>query len=281
MKLIDGRRISKEIMGEVKAGVGKLNARDIHPLLATVLVGENPASVLYVEMKSKTCVEAGIKSKNHHLPFDVSEEELLDLINRLNNNPAVHGILVQLPLPEGIDVNRVFRAINPGKDVDGLSPVNLGNLMLGDESMVSCTPKGIIRMLEYEGVKLEGVEVVVVSHSILIGKPLTLLLLNRNSTVTVCHVHTRDLAEHTRRAEVLIAAAGVPHLIKKDMVTEDAVVVDVGTNRVDGKLVGDVDFEVVKDRASLITPVPGGVGPMTIAMLLENTVSAAERLGSK
>ena len=275
MKLIDGRSISREIREELRADVGRLNSRDIHPLLATVLVGDDPASALYVEMKSRACEETGIKSENYHLPSDVVEGELLDLINKLNNNSAVHGILVQLPLPEGINDKKIFRALDPGKDVDGLTPANLGNLMLCDESMVSCTPKGIVRMLEYEGVNLEGSDVVVVSHSVLIGKPLTLLLLNRNSTVTVCHVHTRDLAKHTLGAEVLVVATGVPGLIKKDMVKGGAIVVDVGTNRVDGKLVGDVDFEEVKDRVSLITPVPGGVGPMTITMLLENTVLAA------
>ncbi len=281
MKLIDGGSISREIREEVRVDVGELNSRDIHPLLATVLVGDDPASALYVEMKSRACEEIDIKSNNYQFPSEVSEEELLDLINRLNNNSEVHGILVQLPLPEGMDVGRVFRAIDPLKDVDGLSPVNMGNLLLGDESMVSCTPKGIIRLLEYEGVELAGAEVVVVSHSVLIGKPLTMLFLNRNSTVTVCHIHTRNLAEHTRRAEVLVVAAGVPQIIKEDMVGEGAVVVDVGTNRVDGRLVGDVDFEKVKEKASMITPVPGGVGPMTIAMLLENTVSAAGRLGGK
>ncbi|MEA1924510.1 MAG: bifunctional 5,10-methylenetetrahydrofolate dehydrogenase/5,10-methenyltetrahydrofolate cyclohydrolase [Candidatus Altiarchaeota archaeon] len=281
MKLIDGTGISREIREDVKADVKKLNTQGISPSLATVLVGENPASALYVKMKSRACDAAGINSKNYNLPSGVSEEELLDLINSLNNDSSVHGILVQLPLPVGMDVNRVFKAIDPKKDVDGITPVNMGNLMLGDESMVSCTPKGIVRLLEHEGVRLEGSDVVVVSHSVLVGKPITLLLLNRNSTVTVCHVHTRDLAEHTLRAKVLIAAAGVPHLIKKDMVGQDAVVVDVGTNRVGGKLVGDVDFEEVKKRASLITPVPGGVGPMTITMLLENTVLAAQRLGGE
>ncbi|OYT27609.1 MAG: bifunctional methylenetetrahydrofolate dehydrogenase/methenyltetrahydrofolate cyclohydrolase [Candidatus Altiarchaeales archaeon ex4484_96] len=279
MKLLDGSKLSAELREKIKSDAAKLNSRGIHPLLATILVGDDPASSLYVKMKTKAADAAGIQSKNFHLSSEVSQNELLELIDELNNDHTVHGVLVQLPLPSHIDVNELFNAIRPQKDVDGLNPLNMGALMSGDESLVSCTPKGVITLIEYEGIRLKGAHAVIVSHSVLVGKPLSMLFLNRNATVTVCHIHTRELAKHTHRADILVSAAGVPNLIKKDMIKKGAVVVDVGTSRVKDKLVGDVDFEGVKDKVQAITPVPGGVGPMTITMLLRNTLIAAEKNG--
>jgi methylenetetrahydrofolate dehydrogenase (NADP+)/methenyltetrahydrofolate cyclohydrolase len=230
---------------------------------------------MYVDMKEKACREVGFYSVRRELPAGVSEKGLLGVIDSLNRDGSIHGILVQLPLPEHIDVNRVFNAISPVKDVDGFHPQNMGELMAGSERLVAATPKGVMRLFDEYNIPVEGRDVVIVNHSTVVGKPLAMLFLNRNATVTVCHIKTRDLAAHTRQADILVSATGVPHLIKADMVKEGAVVVDVGVTKKDGKTVGDVDFENVKDKASHITPVPGGVGPMTIAMLLENTLLAA------
>jgi len=273
MGIIDGKKIAAGIKEKVKKEVDSMQTK---PGLATVLVGDDPASQLYVKLKGKACDEAGIKSEKYEFPGDVEEGEIIKLIRELNSNSSIHGILVQLPLPKHLNSQEIMAEIAPEKDVDGFNPVSMGNLMIGNEGFVPATPKGIIGMLEHEGVDVEGKDCVIVNHSPVVGKPLAMLLLNREATVSVCHVKTKDLGRFTREAEILIVAAGVPGLIKADMVKEGAVVIDVGINKTEDGIVGDVDFEAVKDKASLITPVPGGVGPMTIAMLLENTVMAVK-----
>jgi len=277
MSVINGKEISSGIKEKVRKEVEELKKEGITPGLATILVGENPASQLYVRLKGKACEGAGIHSENYELPEGASEDETIELIRELNSNNSIHGILVQLPLPKNLNAQKIMNEISPEKDVDGFNPVNMGNLLIGNEGFVPCTPKGIIRMLDHENVGLEGKDCVIVNHSPVVGKPLAMLLLNRDATVSVCHVKTRDLERFTREAEILVVAAGVPKLITADMVKEGAVVIDVGINKTGDGIVGDVDFESVKDKASLITPVPGGVGPMTIAMLLENTVLAAKK----
>ena len=274
MAIIDGRKIAAEIKDRVR---GEVESMETKPGLATVLVGDDPASQLYVKLKGKACEEAGIKSEKHEFPGDAKEGEIIELIRELNSNSSIHGILVQLPLPKHLNPQNIMAEIAPEKDVDGFNPVSMGNLMIGNEGFVPATPRGIIGMLEHEGVDVEGKDCVIVNHSPVVGKPLAMLLLNREATVSVCHVKTKDLGKFTREADILIVAAGVPGLIKADMVKEGAVVIDVGINKTEDGIVGDVDFEAVKEKASLITPVPGGVGPMTIAMLLENTVMAAKR----
>lgn len=274
--LIDGKALASDVEVETKVRVQKLAARGIVPGLATVLVGENPASQMYIRIKHSACTRVGIRSENVVLPDDATEEQLINKIKELNRREDIHGILLQLPLPKGLSPQKAMMAIAPDKDVDGFHPENMGALLLGAEKLVPCTPKGIIYALERLGVKLEGAEAVIVGHSNVVGKPLAAMMLNRNATVQVCHVFTKDLASHTRDAEILAVAAGVPGLIKKDMVRQGAYVFDVGINRVGDKTVGDVDFEAVKDIAAGITPVPGGVGPLTVAMLLSQTVQAAE-----
>ncbi len=274
--MIDGKALAAEVEVETKDEVKKLAARGIVPGLATVLVGENPASQMYIRLKHSACDRVGIRSKNVILPEDATETQLIDKIEELNLRRDVHGILLQLPLPKNQNPQKAMMAIAPGKDVDGFHPVNMGALLLGAERLVPCTPKGIIYALERLGKKLESAEAVIVGHSNVVGKPLAAMMLNRNATVQVCHVFTKDLAEHTRDAEILVVAAGVPALIKKEMVRPGAIVFDVGINRVGNKTVGDVDFDAVKDIAAAITPVPGGVGPLTVAMLLKQTVQAAE-----
>ena len=275
--IIDGKALAAEVETETAQRVKKLERKGIVPGLATVLVGENPASQMYIRLKHSACTRVGIRSENVVLPQNSSEEDLIERIMELNGRADINGILLQLPLPGGLSPQRAMMSILPEKDVDGFHPVNMGALLLGAERLVPCTPRGIIYALENMGCKLEGAEAVIVGHSNVVGKPLAAMLLNRNATVQVCHVFTHDLAEHTREAEILIVAAGVPGLIKKDMVRPGAVVFDVGINRVGDRTVGDVDFEAVKDVASAITPVPGGVGPLTVAMLLEQTVFAAEK----
>ena len=277
--IIDGKALAADVEAETARRVAKLAERGIVPGLATVLVGENPASQMYIRLKHSACSRVGIRSDNVVLPADSTEEQLIARIQDLNSRADINGILLQLPLPKGLSPQRAMMSILPEKDVDGFHPVNMGALLLGAERLVPCTPKGIIYALERLGMaggKLEGAEAVIVGHSNVVGKPLAAMLLNRNATVQVCHVFTRDLAEHTRDAEILIVAAGVPALIKKEMVRPGAIIFDVGINRVGDRTVGDVDFEAVKDVASAITPVPGGVGPLTVAMLLSQTVSAAE-----
>lgn len=277
--IIDGKALAADVEAETAERAARLAGRGIVPGLATVLVGENPASQMYIRLKHSACSRVGIRSENVVLPADSTEEELIARIQELNGRADINGILLQLPLPKGLSPQRAMMSILPEKDVDGFHPVNMGALLLGAERLVPCTPRGIIYALERLGMaggKLEGAEAVIVGHSNVVGKPLAAMLLNRNATVQVCHVFTRDLAEHTREAEILIVAAGVPALIKKEMVRPGAIIFDVGINRVGDRTVGDVDFEAVKDVASAITPVPGGVGPLTVAMLLSQTASAAE-----
>jgi methylenetetrahydrofolate dehydrogenase (NADP+)/methenyltetrahydrofolate cyclohydrolase len=291
-ELIDGKAIARELRDEVAADAAKLAARGVRPGLAVVLVGEDPASAVYVKAKGKACEEAGMHSVTIRLPADTSQAQLDAQVDALNADPAIHGILVQMPLPKQIAADSVIRRILPEKDVDGFHPVNVGKMLIGDpDGFVPCTPAGIQVMLQRSGVKTAGRECVVVGRSNIVGKPMVALMLQNspaaNCTVTVCHSATADMAFHTRRADILIAAAGKTHLIKRDMVKQGAVVIDVGINRVDDasassgyRLAGDVAFDEVREVASLITPVPGGVGPMTIAMLLKNTLRAAERFAT-
>lgn len=279
-KILDGKKAAQEIRASLKEEVARLKARGLTPGLAVVLVGEDPASKVYVKQKEKACREAGIASQVYRLPEDTSEESLLQLIQELNADRAVHGILVQLPLPGRLDANRVIQAIDPAKDVDGFHPLNVGRLAVGLPAPVPCTPRGIIHLLDAYSIPIAGRHAVVVGRSNIVGKPLAQLLLARDATVTVCHSKTVDLASLTRTADILVAAAGKPRLITRGMVKPGAVVVDVGINRLPEGLVGDVDFEAVREVAGYITPVPGGVGPLTIAMLLKNTLEAALAGGS-
>jgi methylenetetrahydrofolate dehydrogenase (NADP+)/methenyltetrahydrofolate cyclohydrolase len=285
-KIISGTEIAKQIREELKQEIAQLKAKhNLVPGLATVLVGENPASQSYVGAKEKTSIELGIYSERLDLPEKTSQDELMALVDRLNKDPKIHGILVQLPLPKHLVETEILYAINPKKDVDGFHPVNVGRLMIGEPDYLPCTPHGIQQLLVRSGVQIEGAEVVIVGRSNIVGKPIANMLLQKrpgaNATVTICHTGTRDISFHTRRADILIVAAGRPKAVTADMVKEGVVVIDVGVNRVgktaEGKaiLVGDVDFEAIKEKASAITPVPGGVGPMTITMLMLNTVKAA------
>ena len=275
MSLIDGKKLAGEIRSAIGLEVTELKAKSGNvPGLATVLVGEDPASAVYVRSKNKICKELGFISLEHTLPEDTKEKDLLALVLELNGNEAVSGILVQLPLPKHIDSIKILEAIDPAKDVDGFHPVSVGRLMIGTAALAPCTPSGIIEMLDRYKVGIEGKHAVVLGRSNIVGKPVALLLLHRNATVTICHSRTKDLPAVTRTADILIAAVGRPNMVTADMVKEGAVVIDVGINRVDGKLVGDVAFNDVQPKASLITPVPGGVGPMTIAMLMLNTLKA-------
>jgi len=278
-KIIDGKAISAQIRAELVEEVKKLQQETgVTPGLAVVLVGDDPASKVYVGQKEKACDELGLVSKKYVLPGDASEQELLDLVEQLNNDPEIDGILVQLPLPKQIDENKVIASIHPDKDVDGFHPVNVGRLVIGTEGFKPCTPYGVIHLLKRSGVQLAGAEAVVVGRSNIVGKPVSLMLLHESATVTVCHSKTKDLGEVCRRADVLVVATGRPNTVTADMVKDGVVVIDVGVNRLEsGKLVGDVDFEAVSQKASAITPVPGGVGPMTIAMLMYNTVNSARR----
>jgi len=275
-RIIDGKAVAASVRERVAAEVSQFEGEHGRaPVLATVIVGDDPASAVYVRNKHKACEEAGMGSVHHGLPADTSESELLELVGELGLDREVDGILVQLPVPDHIDPDRVVAAIDPGKDVDGLTPVNAGLLAHGMPGLVPCTPSGVMELLRHEGVELEGAEAVVVGRSKLVGVPVARLLLGANATVTVCHSRTRDLAGACARADVLVAAVGVPRLLGGAAVKRGAVVIDVGVNRTEDGLVGDVDFEAAAERAAAITPVPGGVGPMTIAMLLVNTVAAA------
>jgi methylenetetrahydrofolate dehydrogenase (NADP+) / methenyltetrahydrofolate cyclohydrolase len=274
-RVIDGRAVAARVRERVTGEVAELREHGVTPGLATVLVGEDPASHVYVRMKRKACEEVGIASTHHELAGDVAEAELRALLEGLGTDPAVSGILLQLPLPEHLDALEMTALIPPEKDVDGLTPLSAGLLAHGREGLVPCTPAGVMELLREAGAELEGARAVVIGRSQLVGKPVAALLLAANATVTHCHSRTRDLAAVCREAEVLIAAVGRPGTVSADMVREGAVVIDVGTNRTEGGLVGDVEFEAVAERAGAITPVPGGVGPMTIAMLLSNTAKAA------
>lgn len=276
-KLMDGKEVSSYVKAQVKLQSDKLKEQGIEPCLAVIIVEGDPASRVYVNNKKKACEVCGIKSLEYALPSDVSEEELLSLIDRLNGDGSVHGILCQLPVPKHIDENKVIEAISPLKDVDGFSAENVGRIWLGDYKFSPCTPMGVIEILDYYKISLEGKNCVVVGRSNIVGKPMAALLLERNATVTVCHSRTKDLAAFTKNADVIIAAVGRPNFITADMVGEGAVVIDVGINRLEnGKLCGDVDFEAVKEKVSYITPVPGGCGPMTIAVLMKNTLAAVK-----
>ncbi|ODV50132.1 methenyltetrahydrofolate cyclohydrolase /5,10-methylenetetrahydrofolate dehydrogenase (NADP+) [Methanohalophilus euhalobius] len=277
--IIDGRAISKQIEAELTEEIASMKADDgMVPGLATILVGQDPASQLYVRLKHKACDRVGIYAEDQKLDASITQKELLDRIKNLNTRADIHGILLQLPLPQHLDAKKAMQAIDPAKDVDGFHPYNVGNLMIGDEGFVPCTPAGIIRALEYYDVDIEGKDVVIVGHSNVVGKPMAAMLLNRNATVAVCHVYTKDLKSYTAGADILVVAAGVKHLIKEDMVKKGAVVFDAGITEEEGKIYGDVDFENVVNKASLITPVPGGVGPMTIATLLTHVTFAAKKI---
>lgn len=282
--IIDGKQVAADVRADVAKKVSELKSKGINPCLAVILVGENPASVSYVTGKQKALAEVGMVDRSVHLPESTSEEDLLKLIDELNNDDSVHGILVQLPLPKHINEEKVIMAISPKKDVDGFHPVNVGNLVIGRPAPLSCTPHGIIVLLEKAGVKTSGAHAVVIGRSNIVGKPVSLLLARKetNCTVTMCHTGTKNMTEIVKQADIIIAAAGRPNTVTADMVKEGAVVIDVGVNRIPDetkksgfRLVGDVDFDAIKDKASFITPVPGGVGPMTIAMLMQNTLEAA------
>lgn len=276
-QIIDGKKVSEHVRGEVAKDVEELKiGKGITPGLAAVLVGDNQASEIYVRNKRKACAEVGIYSEEHKLPHKTTEEELLSLVQKLNQDKNIHGILVQLPLPDHINETTILRSVSPLKDVDGFHPYNVGLLVEGHPRFISCTPHGIIRMLDFYNIDIQGKEAVVVGRSNIVGKPVSMLLLHRHATVTICHSRTKPLSEVTKRADILVAAIGRANFITADMVKEGAVVIDVGINRnEEGKLTGDVDFEGVKEKASYITPVPGGVGPMTISMLLWNTLQSA------
>ncbi|MBE6788523.1 MAG: bifunctional methylenetetrahydrofolate dehydrogenase/methenyltetrahydrofolate cyclohydrolase FolD [Ruminococcaceae bacterium] len=276
-QIIDGKKISAKIKEEVKAEVALLKEKGISVGLAVVLVGEDPASKVYVGNKKKACEALGIASFEYLLPESTSEDELLALVEKLNADKAVDGILVQLPLPSHLDEKKVINAISPDKDVDAFHPVNVGKIMIGNYTFAPCTPAGIIELIERSGISIEGKSCVVIGRSNIVGKPMSMLLLHKNATVTICHSRTKDLSDVVRGADIVVAAVGRAKFVTADMVKDGAVVIDVGINRMaDGKLCGDVDFESVAPKCSYITPVPGGVGPMTIAMLMKNTVAAAK-----
>ncbi|MDD3042682.1 MAG: bifunctional methylenetetrahydrofolate dehydrogenase/methenyltetrahydrofolate cyclohydrolase [Methanosarcinaceae archaeon] len=278
-RIIDGKALAKKVEAEVKVGVESLqNEHGITPGLSTILVGDDPASKMYVRLKHKACARVGIKAEDHLLPADASQEELLGLIDSLNKNKAVHGILLQLPLPGQLSPQSAMEAIDPAKDADGFHPYNMGQLLIGNEGLVPCTPHGVIRALEDYQVPVQGKNVVIVGHSNVVGKPMAAMLLNRNATVSVCHVYTDDLKKYTLEADILVVAVGVKHLIKADMVKEGAVIFDVGITAEEGGVYGDVDFENVIRKASLLTPVPGGVGPVTIAMLMQHVLECAKKM---
>ncbi len=275
-RIIDGKSIAKELRESLAPRVAALKEQGITPGLTVIVVGDDPASAIYVRNKERACVKLGMNSQVLRFPAETTQEEILNTVRLLNQDDSVHGILVQLPLPRHIDEQAVLRAIDPDKDVDGFHAMNAGRLMNGELGFVACTPKGVMRLLEVSGVELDGKNAVVVGRSNIVGKPMALLLLQKNCTVTIAHSHTKDLAAVTRSADILVVAVGRAGFITGDMIKPGAAVMDVGINRVDGKVVGDVDFESAKEVASCITPVPGGVGAMTIAMLMENTVEAAE-----
>jgi len=274
-KIIDGKKVSSSILEKLTSQTEELNKQfGRAPGLATVLVGEDPASQVYVRNKNKRCKEIGFQSFEQNLPADIPESELLKLVENLNQNPEVDGILVQLPLPDHIRSELILEAILPEKDVDGFHPINVGGLASGKDVLCPCTPSGVIEMLDYYDISIEGKNAVILGRSNIVGKPQAFLLLRRNATVTICHSRTKNLAEVTSSADLLVAAIGKPNYVTADMVRDGAIVIDVGINRVDGKLTGDVDYNPVAEKASYITPVPGGVGPMTIAMLMSNTLKA-------
>jgi len=283
MQLIDGKSLSKKVQDYVQSEVEVLKKEQgVVPGLAVIIVGDDPASHAYVSMKEKACKNVGFYSISHKMPETITQDEIIQIITMMNNNPHIHGILVQLPLPPQIDTNKILEVIDPKKDVDGFHAYNVGRMVSNLESFVACTPLGVMKMFEEYNIELEGQDVVVVGASNIVGKPMASLLLNKNATVTVTHIFTKDLKAHTSKADIIIVGVGVPNLIKEDMVKDGAIVIDIGINRLDdGRLVGDVDFDGVSDKCSYITPVPGGVGPMTIAMLLQNTLKSAQQFSQE
>ncbi len=277
MELLDGKQVSKKTKEELKKEVESLKKEGINPKLAVIMVGNDSASQIYVRNKNKACEFVGIEFEEYLLPEETKQQELLDLIEKLNNKKEINGILLQSPIPKHLDINEAFRKISPEKDVDGFNPVNVGKLVLGQDTFISCTPFGIMKILEDYNIDIEGKNAVVIGRSNIVGKPMSQCLLSKNATVTVCHSKTKNLPSITKQADILVAAIGKPCFVTEDMVKPGAVVIDVGINRMeDGKLKGDVDFEKVSQKVSYITPVPGGVGPMTVAMLMTNVVKAAK-----
>ena len=282
MELINGKELAKIIRGELKKKVDELKLHNINPKLAVIMVGSDKASEIYVRNKSRACEEIGIEFEEFLLDEKTTQKELIDLIENLNSRDDIHGILLQIPIPDHLDIREAFDKIDYKKDVDGFNPINVGKLSIGEDSFISCTPYGVVKMLEAYNIEVEGKRAVIIGRSNIVGKPLLQCLLNKNATVTVCHSKTKDIENITKEADILIAALGKPKFVKDYMVKEGAVVIDVGINRnEEGKIVGDVDFDNVSKKASYITPVPGGVGPMTIAMLMSNVVKAAEALSNK
>ncbi len=278
MQILDGKTLAAKIRKQAKEDVTSLKEKGITPGLAVVLIGDDPASHTYVKMKEKACEETGIYSIAHKMPSDISQDKIIETIEMMNLNPNIDGILIQLPLPPHIDTQKVLQSVSPQKDVDGFHPFNVGNLVLDLDCFAPCTPIGVMRLLEEYNIDPKGMDTCVVGASNIVGKPMMNLLLNKFATVDICHIHTKDLAEHTKRADLLIVGVGKINLITEDMVKDGAIVIDIGINkRENGKLTGDVDFENVAPKCSYITPVPGGVGPMTIAMLLANTITAARK----
>jgi len=278
MQLLDGQTLAKKVQVTIATEVAQLKQeKNIVPGLAVILVGDDPASHAYVKMKANACEKVGFYSITHSMPDTISQDEIIATIEMMNNNPRIDGILVQLPLPEHVDTNKILEVIDPKKDVDGFHACNVGRLVTGLDSFVACTPLGVMKIFEEYNIRLRGKDVCVVGASNIVGKPMASLLLNAEATVTITHIHTKDLKAHTSRADIVVVGVGVPGLITQDMVKEGAIVIDIGINRIaDGSLVGDVDFEHVSPKCSYITPVPGGVGPMTIAMLLSNTLKSAK-----
>jgi len=279
MQLIDGKSLAAKVQQNVAEEAEQLKQeKNIVPGLAVILVGDDPASHAYVKMKAKACEKVGFYSITHNMPDSISQDEIIEIIEMMNNNPHIDGILVQLPLPKHIDTDKILEVIDPHKDVDGFHPYNVGRLVTKLDSFVACTPLGVMKMLEAYDIDLKGKDVCVVGASNIVGKPMASLLLNADATVTITHIHTKDLAAHTSKADIVVVGVGVPGLIKADMIKEGAIVIDIGINKLDnGKLVGDVAFDEVAPKCSYITPVPGGVGPMTIAMLLANTLKSAKQ----
>ena len=281
-ELLNGKEFAKKVRKQVKEEVEFLKENGVNPKLAVIMVGNNSSSEVYVRNKSKACEKTGIDFEEFLMGEETSEEELLSLIEKLNNDDSVHGILLQSPVPKHIDINKAFRTISPLKDVDGFNPINVGNLSIGEDCFISCTPYGVIKLLEEYNIELEGKEAVVLGRSNIVGKPMAQCLLDKNATVTICHSRTKKIDEVIKRADIVIAAICKPCFVKREMIKECAVIVDVVINRLDdGRLVGDVDFEAVQDVASYITPVPGGIGPMTIAMLVNNVAKAAKNTLNK
>ena len=276
--IIDGKELAKKIRANLKIECEELKNKQINPKLAVIMVGDDPASKVYVRNKSKVCEDVGIEYKEYLLSSNTKQKELIELIEKLNQDKTINGILLQSPIPANLDINEAFRTISPQKDVDGFNPVNVGKLVLNQDTFVSCTPYGIMKMFEKYNIDLTGKNVVILGRSNIVGKPLMHCCLNKNATVTVCHSKTQNLAQKAKEADILISAIGKAQFVTADMVKENAVVIDVGINRLEnGKITGDIDFENVKEKASYITPVPGGVGPMTIAMLMNNVIKATKR----